>query len=194
MRRILPGADALVYVLPGRSAEDGIHTAIRSLANKEGVHVHSLRMYENGSGQRSLELHMEVSELLQLEQAHEKASQLEMALRAAPLRLDEVVIHIEPFCAASATRQAQLADEIKVLQALEDLQQETGIACPPHKVTVHRMDSELAVSLHCSFEASLPISEAHLQTERIERLLRARLPELGRVVIHTDPVSESTTD
>jgi cation diffusion facilitator family transporter len=66
VRRILPGADALVYVLPGRSAEDGIHTAIRSLANQEGVHVHSLRVYEDGTGQRSLELHMEVSELLQL--------------------------------------------------------------------------------------------------------------------------------
>jgi divalent metal cation (Fe/Co/Zn/Cd) transporter len=56
------------------------------------------------------------------------------------------------------------------------------------------MDGELAVSLHCSFEAELPISEAHAQTERIERLLRARLPELGRVVIHTDPVRESSTD
>jgi divalent metal cation (Fe/Co/Zn/Cd) transporter len=193
VRQLLPGADVLVYILPGRSAEEGIHTTIRSLANREGVHVHSLRVYEDGDGQRSVELHMDVSELLLLEQAHEKARRLEMALRAEPLHCNEVVLHIEPYGIATVMRDAQLADEIKVMQALEDLQNEIGLDCHPHRITVHRVDGELAVSLHCKFEASLPIGDVHAQTERIERLLRLRLPELSRVVIHTDPYSLPAT-
>jgi divalent metal cation (Fe/Co/Zn/Cd) transporter len=94
---------------------------------------------------------------------------------------------------AASARGIQLADEIKVLQALEALQQESGITCHPHKVLVHHMDGELSVSFHCRFDASLPIGEAHAQTELIERLLRARLPELGRVVIHTDPSRPTTS-
>jgi divalent metal cation (Fe/Co/Zn/Cd) transporter len=36
-------------------------------------------------------------------------------------------------------------------------------------------------------DGGMPLVDAHIITERIETLLRAEVPKLGRVVIHVEP-------
>mgnify|MGYP001116825572 CR=1 FL=1 len=187
IRKILPRADVLVYVVPDRYDDAGLITTIRSLAGRLGVRVHGIRIYEEGNHGRSLEMHMEVSERLRLDEAHEKATRLEDALKHSDLDVDNVVIHIEPAGDASATRQVALTDEARILQILDELQSEIGMPCDPHDVVVYRLGGELSISFHCTLGGDVPIREAHNLTEEIERQLRSRLPELGRVVIHTEP-------
>jgi cation diffusion facilitator family transporter len=191
IRKVLPGADVLVYVIPDRYDDAGLITTIRSLAGRLGVRVHGIRIYQDGNHGRSLEMHMEVSERLRLDEAHNKATSLENALKQSDLQVDNVVIHIEPAGDASATRQAALTDEVRILQLLDELQAETGIPCDPHDVVVYRLGGELSISFHCTLGGDVPIREAHNLTEEIERQLRSRLPELGRVVIHTEPQEQS---
>ena len=192
VKKIMPGADVLVYVQPGASEEKGLQSAVRRIASQEGVHIHSIRIYENGSANRTLDLHMEVSELMDLEEAHDKATRLEIALRNAPLQLKNIAIHIEPFGEKTSHRESRMADELMILQTLNKVQQETGINCQAHDVRIQRTGDRLSVSFHCLFDKDLSISEVHNQTEEIERTLRSRLPELERVVIHTEPIPEPT--
>lgn len=192
VKQIMPGADVLVYMQPGTAeAGKGLQATVRRIASQAGVHIHSIRVYENGSSDRILELHMEVSELMDLEEAHEKASRLEAALRSASLQLEDITIHIEPFGAQTTHRESSMADELMILRALDDLQKETGFDCQAHDIRVQRTDSGLAVSVHCLFDKDLSIVEVHSQTEQIERALRARLPQVERVVIHTEPNPET---
>lgn len=191
IRKVLPEADVLVYVIPDRFDDAGLITTIRSLAGRLGVRVHGIRIYEDDNHGRSLEMHMEVSERLRLEEAHSKATSLENALKQSGLEIDNVVIHIEPSGDASATRQADLTDEARILQILDELQSETGLPCDAHDVVVYRLGGELSVSFHCTLGGDVPIREAHNFTEQIERQLRSRLPELGRVIIHTEPQEHS---
>jgi len=54
---------------------------------------------------------------------------------------------------------------------------------------VRRVEEDLVVSFHCLFSPDIAIRDAHAFTEQFERALRAREPELGRVVIHVEPDS-----
>ncbi len=183
---LMPGADVLVNVHPYRSDHEGLHAAIQRVANRQGAIIHGIRIYENGSSGRTLELHMEASEHLSLEEAHAKADALELALRGAPFNFERVVVHIEPVGEASIRRAAESGDEARVANVLEELQEELDIPCRPHDITVYRLGDELTVSLHCLAKGDMPVGEAHQYTERLERLMRSKLPELGRIVIHME--------
>jgi len=192
VHRILPGADVIVYVVPDRFEDRGLLDTIRSLAAKHALGTHGVRIYDEGGG-RLLELHLEVSDLLTLEEAHAQASAFEEELRQTLPEIDQVVTHIEPTGDSTATRQATLADEIRVLQILEGMPAEIGVVCQPHDLRVHRVGGELLLSFHCTMGQAVSIASAHSITEQVERYLRTRMPELGRVVIHTEPDDGETT-
>jgi divalent metal cation (Fe/Co/Zn/Cd) transporter len=55
---------------------------------------------------------------------------------------------------------------------------------------VRRTGGELAISFHCALDADTAITTAHTITEQVEHALRDRLPHLGRVVIHVEPLRD----
>ncbi len=80
-----------------------------------------------------------------------------------------------------------------MLDVLHELAADTTLRCHPHNVTVHRTDDgALAVSFHCALDADTRITAAHDLTEQVERELRERLPRIGRVVIHLEPLVKPT--
>jgi cation diffusion facilitator family transporter len=189
VRAVLPEADVVIHVEPDCSTPEGATITIRVLAARFGMGAHGIRIYES-DGQRSAELHLEVSELLNLEEAHRKASAFEEALRAAIPNLGRVVTHLEPSGDRAATRQAQPAEEALVRAALDEFLQSESSAVEPHDIRVQASGGELAVSLHCTLDSHTPITAAHDLTERLETHLRKRVPNLGRVVIHVEPAGE----
>jgi divalent metal cation (Fe/Co/Zn/Cd) transporter len=52
---------------------------------------------------------------------------------------------------------------------------------------VQSVGGELQVSFHCRLDAGTALTEAHDLTVKLEEFLRARIPNLGRVVIHVEP-------
>ena len=59
--------------------------------------------------------------------------------------------------------------------------------CLQHELQVKRVAGALNVSFHCTVAAETSIVQAHELTERMEKALRARVPNLGRIVIHIEP-------
>lgn len=192
--KILPRADIVVHVVPSRAEESGMLATIRGLAARHEVNVHNIRIYDNGSGRRSLDLHLEVGDALPLNQAHAQASAFEETLRQALPSLDHIVTHIEPVGGATAARRLTLADEIRLVQVLQALPQEAGLDCHPHEIMVHRVGGELAVSFHIVVDGDVDIAKAHALTEQVERGLRNQVPDLGRVVIHAEPADANAPE
>ena len=58
-----------------------------------------------------------------------------------------------------------------------------------HDIELHRIDGRIYLSCHVLVNAAVPMAEVHRIAEEIENRLRREFPELGRVVIHTEPVS-----
>ena len=188
VRQIVPHADVVVEVQPVAQQDEDQITAVRMLAARQSLGVHSIRIYEVG-GRRTIELHLEVRETLDMRTAHSQASEFEAALRKALPGLGEVITHIEPVGEGSATQVATREEEQQISEALAQVLQEQQLQCHPHQVRVYRVEGQLAVSFHCQFDPGVKITEAHALTELVERELRTRLPAIRRVIIHGEPAS-----
>jgi divalent metal cation (Fe/Co/Zn/Cd) transporter len=192
VRGLLPQADVVVHIEPTAAPDEDLLTTIRVLAARHRLGAHGIRVYEDQQ-QRSLELHLEVNDSLSLEEAHRQATEFERAIREAIPRVSRIVTHLEPTGRASATLAAEPAGQKQVQQAIEDFFRTRHIAARPHDVQVQRTGQELAVSFHCTLDAGTAITDAHKLTEDIEQHLRARMPNLGRVVIHVEPLEAADT-
>ncbi|MBN2578329.1 MAG: cation diffusion facilitator family transporter [Pirellulales bacterium] len=186
VRRLLPQADVVVHVEPAASPQEDVTTIVRVLAARRGLSAHGVRIYED-QGQQWLELHLEVSSELRLDEAHQQATQFEQALREEIPGLQRIVTHIEPAGDATATFAAEPVGESGVKRVLNEFIQEHRLAIHPHQIHVQQTGEELSVSLHCMLDPATAITDAHDLTVRLEDYLRQRIPDLGRVVIHVEP-------
>lgn len=184
---LIPGADIVVHLEPSDHALDSVVDTLRLMAARQGMGAHGIQLHDL-RGRRSLELHLEVREDLSLEAAHAQATEFEQAVRRTMPDIQEIVTHIEPAGDGSALRRAAPEDEALVRKALEAVRRQTGLDCDFHQLEVHRVSGELSVSFHCMLHSQSSLLDAHDQSVRMEKELRARLPRLGRVVIHMEPL------
>jgi cation diffusion facilitator family transporter len=186
VHRVLPNADVVVHVEPIAPAAEDMTTIVRLLAARHGLGAHGIRIYEENR-QRWLELHIEVSDALLLDEAHRQATALERALRENLPGVTRIVTHIEPTGDAAATIRAQPAGQRQIQQAIADFLHDYPVRVKPHDVQAQSVGGELAVSFHCTLDPATAITAAHELTVRLEEYLRAHVPGIGRVVIHVEP-------
>ena len=183
---VLPNADVVVHVEPVAPGQEDVTTIVRLLAARHGLGAHGIRIYDENR-QRWLELHLEVSESLLLDEAHRQATEFERALRKSLPGVTRIVTHIEPTGDAVATIRGEPAGQLQVQMAIGDFLRDYPLPVKPHDVRVQHAGGELAVSFHCTLDASTAITAAHELTVRLEEYLRAHVPDLGRVAIHVEP-------
>jgi cation diffusion facilitator family transporter len=186
---VLPNADVVVHVEPTIAGEEDVTTVVRLLAARHGLGAHGIRIYEEDQ-QRWLELHLEVSESLLLDEAHRQATEFERSLRKSLPGVTRIITHIEPTGDAVATIRGQRAGQSELQKAIADFVKDYPLPVQAHDVRVQQVGGELAVSCHCALDASTAITAAHDFTVRLEEYLRAHVPGLGRVVIHVEPKKE----
>lgn len=187
VRVVLPGADVVVRVEPVAVDHEGTLTRIRLLASRYNLGAHGIRIYEM-PGRSLVEMHVEVGENLQLKEAHDQVVAFEEALKKEFPDLTQVITHIEPVGDKLATVEANLVDEKKVLRILKEYSLETGNPNNVDHILVQENEGELVISFDYYLDSELPITEAHQVTEHVEQYLRSRLPSIGRVIIHTEPM------
>ena len=186
VRRIAPGADVVIHTEPLPLDDEDLLTKIRTIAARQGLGAHGIRIVRE-EHRRALELHLEVSDSLSLEEAHREATEFETSLRAQAPEITRIVTHLEPAGDASATVQVEPASEAAVRQAIHEFVAANPVPARPHEYRVQSAEGQLMVSFHCALDAEIPITAAHDWTEQLERHLRQRIPQLGRVVIHVEP-------
>ena len=189
VRAAVPGADVLVHVEPFADKTDPLSLA-RALAARHGLSAHSLRVYDEDGG-RSLELHLEVSGDLRLDEAHRLANLFEADLRQDLPDILSVVSHIEPD-SQSCHSQADPVMEERARYFLGTFLTAEKIALTPHELKVHSAGKEVSLRLRCAIDSSMSVLEAHELTAKLERHLRSAMPKLTRVVIHVEPAQEAS--
>lgn len=186
VRAALPSADVVVHVEPVAGEAEDVTTVVRLLAARHGLGAHGIRIYEENR-QRWLELHLEVSESLLLDEAHRQATEFERDLRSSLPGVTRIITHIEPVGDSAATLRGEPAGQAQVQKAIADFLADYAIPVRPHDLRVQSAGGELAVSFHCALAANTAITEAHQLTVQLEEYLRSHVPGLGRVAIHVEP-------
>ncbi len=186
VRSIVPRADVVVHVEPVAAGDEDVTTVVRLLAARHGLGAHGIRIYEERR-HRWLELHLEVSDALLLDEAHRQATDFERALRQALPGVSRIVTHIEPVGDAASTIRGEPAGQAQVQPAIDQFLQDNAAGAKTHDLRVQWSGGERSVSFHCTLPATTAITDAHDLTVRLEEHLRRRIPGLGRVVIHVEP-------
>jgi divalent metal cation (Fe/Co/Zn/Cd) transporter len=158
--------------------------SIRAAALRAGKAVHNISVREVGH-EKHVHLDLEVNGNLDLQAAHDIATQLERSLKEE-FDLARVSVHIEPLNKPIQAR--AIGQQPATVHEIERLAREDTRIQHVHNVVLDRVGTHINVALDCQFNPSISLQEAHLAAEQFERELRRHLPNLGQVLIHTEPV------
>ncbi len=186
VRELAPGADVVVHTDPRENERESIAVRCRAVAARHQVAVHNISVQDSG-GLLYVDLHLEVDDHLSLRQAHAMTKRLEGDLRAENPAIARVNTHIESRGTGIGNGQDVTAQEAALAKDIRDAANAVMGRPACHDVRIRQQGAKLAASLHCAFDAEMPILHVHEQSTRVEMRLLAAFPALDRVLVHAEP-------
>ncbi len=195
--------DVLVHVEPTQSTSETVSEQIYYLAERHGVHAHDIHVREV-NGKLEVDFDLEVQAGLDLQEAHQVATRLEQAILADNAYLRRVTTHLEAPSTAIEQRLDVSGQHPEIAEHIVQIADQIAGEGSAHDVHLYQpyrsvvgngathsgAHAELDIVLHTLCEPHIPLSQAHLRAEEIQRALRQAYPDLGSVVIHTEPPEE----
>lgn len=183
----LEKANVLVHVEPTRTITESHTTTVYSTAQRLGLRVHHLDIYQLNDEVR-VEMDLELPGSMTLAEAHPYSEQLESAI-AAELPCHAVVaVHLEP-------RHDQVRPAVRYAPVDERVRK--AISTLPDAASIIKSETLLTnngiiVTLHCRFPGTTLLTEVHNAMARMEQDLRHLIPEVVRVQIDPEPCELSS--
>jgi cation diffusion facilitator family transporter len=189
VRRILPDADVTVRPIPRAHRRENIFDRIRAVSTRHNLNVHDVSV-QDVAGKLHVEQHLELDERLILKEAHDRVTALEAEIRSEIPEITTILTHIE-----SEPATIEAGDEVVRDPDLERRLRATAAEFPDivdmHDLQIRRVRGRLYVSCHCTLSDQLPLSRVHdIQTD-LEIRFKQDAPELFRVLIHPEPVTDN---
>ncbi|HEY5873525.1 MAG TPA: cation diffusion facilitator family transporter [Gaiellaceae bacterium] len=180
LHEALPGIDVVVHVEPGDGAGALRERVLAAALTVSHVReLHNLKVLDV-DGSIEVALHLKLPGELPLDQAHDIAEQVEAAIRAEVPEVVGVQTHLEPLRETAAGRKIDL-DTAAIEAAVRE---ETG--AEPRELRFVRTDDGIVVFLTLGL-GGLSLADAHGRATAIEERVRAAVPAIADVVVHTEP-------
>lgn len=191
VQRALPEADVVIHTVPRTDHAESIFDKVRAVAARNNVSVHELSV-QSHKGRLRVEQHVEVDENMPLLEAHNFVSAMEAEiLRDAP-EIDSVLTHIESEPATIERTQDTALDDRRLERALRAAAAQIPEIVDVHELTVLRAGDHIDVSCHCTLPDQLSMSRVHEVITALEDHFKVECPEVARVTIHPEPVTDNT--
>lgn len=189
VRVIAPNADVVVHAVP-RAENEGVLEKILAIAARGHYSVHNITTHSTATGMW-VDLDLEVDPGLSFERSHALATDLETALRkglAETRKIADVNVHIEPRDQV-LTRGVEFSphERGEYIEWIETIQRDVAQTQGVQDIALQKMNGKIYLSCHLLIDRACPIAKVHHIAEEMEIRLRRELPQLGRVVIHTEP-------
>ena len=186
LERTFPASDVVVHVEPrDEEAMLGERAHAAALAVPRVREVHNVTVLEV-DGRRQVSLHLKLPGELPLEEAHAVATSVERAITEAVPEVESVQTHLEPLAKEASGAQPAEPDVASVTATIARIvEQELGD--PPRELRYLDTDEGLVVFLTLGLDSSASLASAHARASEIEERIRAARPDLGEVIVHTEP-------
>lgn len=190
VQRVLPGADVVIRTVPRESRAESIFDRIRTVASRHNVSVHELSV-QSLQGRLRVEQHMELNENLSLFEAHHFVSEMEAEILLAVPEIDSVITHIESEPATIEQPEEVIEADRKIQQAMRNAALVFPEIVDVHQVTVGRTGEHIYLSCHCTLPDALSMQRVHVVITALEDRFKLICPEVQRVTIHPEPVTDN---
>ncbi len=190
VHRALPKADVVIHTVPRETRAESVFDRVRAVAARNNVSVHELSV-QSLHGRLRVEQHVELDEKMPLRVAHGFVSALEAEiLRVAP-EIDAVLTHIESEPATIEQPEEMVEEDRKIEHALRTAAKMFPEIVDVHEINVGRSAEHIYLSCHCTLPDDLPMQQVHLVITALEDRFKLECPEVQRVTIHPEPVTDN---
>jgi cation diffusion facilitator family transporter len=188
--RALPEADVVIHTVPREARTESVFDRVRAVAARNNVSVHELSV-QSHHGRLSVELHVELDEKMPLLSAHGFVTAMEAEiLREAP-EIDSVLTHIESEPATIEQPEEMVEEDRKIEQAMRGAARLFPEIVDVHEIKVGRAGEHIHLSCHCTLPDDLAMQRVHEVMTGLEDRFKLECPEVYRVTIHPEPVTDN---
>ncbi len=191
VNRALPKADVVIHTVPRQGRAESIFDRIRAVAAKNNVAVHDLSV-QSLHGKLHVELHVELDETMRLLEAHSFVSSLEAEILHEAPEIDSVLTHIESEPATIEQPEEIVEEDRRIEKALRSTAALYSEIVDVHQIMVGRTAEHITLSCHCTLPDDLSMHRVHEIITALEDSFKLDCPEVHRVTIHPEPVTDNT--
>ena len=187
IKTAFPEADVTITANPVELDSETAFDKISLVAAHHGLAIHHL-LLQDLDGKMAVSFDLEVDGELPLVTAHQRATELEVAIRDSLGVSIEVESHIEPLPSKLlGGRPANSKDQASIEKVLSRLVAQEDLVRNLHSIRIRDTDAGIAVHYHCHFPPTTSVFDVHKIVDRIEDGLKLKLPQVWRVVAHAEP-------
>jgi cation diffusion facilitator family transporter len=190
VQRALPRADVVIRTVPREANAENIFDLIRAVAARNNVSVHELSV-QSHQGRLRVEQHVELDENLSLLAAHDFVTALETEILRATPEIDAILTHIESEPATIEQPEEILESDRRIEQSLREAAAAFPEIVDVHQITVGRIGEHVSVACHCTLPDNLVLQNVHVIITALEDRFKLACPEVQRVTIHPEPVTDN---
>ena len=189
IRAQLPDADVVVNAVSRASHQESLFDRIRAVATRNNLNVHDISVQDIG-GKLHVEQHVELEETLSLKEAHDRVTHLEGEMKQDIREISHILTHIESEPATIETGDGLLRAP-SFEQRLHAVTEGFPEVVDMHDLMFKRVGGRLYLSAHITMQDDLPLSRVHDIQTAVEGRFRQEVPELFRVLIHPEPITDN---
>jgi len=191
VQRVLPQADVVIHTVPQKTRAESIFDRVRAVAARNNVSVHELSI-QSHQGRLRVELHVEIEENMRLREAHEFVSGLEAEILRDVPEIDAVLTHIESEPATIEQPREVVVEDRRIEMALRSAAAAFPEIADVHDIVVAHTGEHIGLTCHCTLPDELPMHRVHEIITGLEDRFKLECPEVYRVTIHPEPVTDNT--
>jgi len=183
----VPEADLIVHSQPVQMDTESIIESIQVLATRHDLAVHDI-VADNLNNRQFISYDLEVPEHLTIYEAHQLASHLEESIKKEIGGEPEINTHIEPLKSeAIFSTNVEPLEISRINRIINKIVETVPSFLDVHNILTRKIENKLFITLHCSVSKQTSLSSAHQSASRLEYLIKDKLPEVARVVVHLEP-------
>ena len=190
VHRALPTADVVIHTVPREAHAESIFDRVRAVAARNNVSVHELSV-QSHHGRLRVEQHVELDENMPLLAAHGFVSAMEAEILRETPEIDSVLTHIESEPATIEQPEEMVEIDRKIEYALRATARLFVEIIDVHEIIVGRTVDHISLSCHCTLPDRLPMHRVHEVITALEDRFKLECPEVYRVTIHPEPVTDN---
>ena len=190
VHRTLPDADVVIHTVPRQARAESIFDRVRAVAARNNVSVHELSV-QSHKGKLRVEQHLELDEAQPLLKAHDFVCSLESEILREVPEIDAVLTHIESEPATIEQPAEMVEENRRIEQSMVATAAQLPEIIDVHEIIVGRTGEHIHLSCHCTLPDDLTMRRVHEVITALEDRFKLECPEVYRVTIHPEPVTDN---